>query len=164
MKNLSFNKENLILNKGSRYIIIDALYIMDIKKKIKDIQENDWKSYLKVSVFPDTNNPFGEYTSDKTTFETSRIKKVNQYENIASNSLVFCTDSGILIFILESLFWGFAFKFDYDKLVETTIGSINESYLNEITQGYGDLDIGLVLAPGINSGFEFEGSGTYTII
>ena len=52
MKNLSLNKENLILNKGSRYIIIDALYIMDIKKKIKDIQETDWKNYLKVSVFP----------------------------------------------------------------------------------------------------------------
>ena len=103
-------------------------------------------------------------SNDANIFEIIRIKKVASNENLALNSSVFSTDSGLIVFVLESSFLSFVSKFNYYNLIETATDIINKSYWNSLAKNYTDFEIGLVIAPGINCKAEFEGSGTYKIV
>jgi hypothetical protein len=162
MTNVSLRGESIQLNKNISYLVIDTLYVDDVKGKADMLDIDNLLDSIKKDVFPYTTIPFAIYTPAEDVFTVDRIKRGNKTD-CPDNSLHFCTDSGLIMFIREDLLLDFVKKdYTYGDLVESA-ADINFEYWGKLTAGYGVKDIALILAPGINSGFEFEGSGGYMI-
>lgn len=159
MKNVSLQNNDIILEEDSNYIVIDPLYIAEIKDNLfcKNV---DFKR-IREDCFPYTDTPFTIFKSNLNTFSISRIKKSDNMDN---NLELFSIDSGSVIFIEENIFFDFITYFNYDKLFDSSVDLINQDYWNLITNKYKLNNIGFIISMGVNSIYEFNGSGTYKII
>ncbi len=163
MKNISLNGEALKFSVENKYIIIDALYLNDIKEKFSSLDKRNLLKDIKEKIFPFTDTPFAEFIPTKLFFDPGKIKKVDNEELPSNSKNIFSTDTGLIIFIQEKLLKEFLDFYDYEDLVDSPTETINVEYWDKITSNFKLDNIGLLLAPGINSGFDFEGSGTYEI-
>ncbi len=161
MSNISILGENIKLEQG-KYIVIDGLYINYIKDFLnKSISNNPLLiNKIKEEVFPFTDIPFGIYEFNSNVEIGLKDIKRTKLESITNNSDHYISiDTGIMAFISFDIFFKFIKLFDYNKLVEKE--PINEGSWNIITKSINSNKVGLILSPGINFNFEFEGSGIY---
>ncbi|MFW6249237.1 MAG: hypothetical protein ACOC4J_05645 [Bacteroidota bacterium] len=164
MKNISTNGENIKLQTGKIYYVIDALYLHQIGEELQEIAEDDdLDKILKEKVFPYTDTPFAKITAEKETFNINFIESVDCNDIDIDDMSCFSTDSGLLIVVKEEYLLKLIGSFNYDKLVDSFQDDINIQNWEEITSNFKELDMALILAPGINTEFEFTGSGTYKI-
>lgn len=163
MDNISLNGEVIKTKIGTSYLIIDALYLNDVKENIPNFC-NDIISEIRLNVFPYTDTPFAEYIAIDSTFDIHKIKKVDNMSKVDAS--FFSTDTGLLVLINKNLLVDLLNSYDYDKLVDSPDPNeiINLIYWEQLKSNYDTDEVGLILAPGIDSGFDFEGSGTYRIV
>ena len=165
MANISLKGEDILLRSGKSYFIIDALYLNDVKNGLTDVDTYDLENDIRRRIFPYTETPFAIIALDKIgdglqAIEIDKIKKAGD-EDV--NPRCFSTDTGLIIILEKSIFLEFLTHFDYDKLVEGLSEPINLSYWTELEQQFAAYNCGLILSPGIKSGFDFDGSGLYKI-
>ena len=163
MRNISLNKEQIILNAGKKYYVMDALYLDDIKNFPEDLDKNDLANEIKKKVFLYTKTPFAIYETNKGNFRIDMIHKVNYKEIEHFDDSYFSTDTGLLILFNECILIDLLKLYEYDKLVDSITSPINEEYWDYLSSHFTTNDVALMLAPGINSGVDFSGSGTYQI-
>lgn len=163
MKNISLYNEPLELAINFRYIIIDALYINDIKIELPNLLADNILDEIRNKVFPYSGAPFAEYYPKESMFTIDKIKKIDYNHRNFFDRNVFCSDSGAIVLINEKVLIDFVLKFDYDKLVSSRIDPINLAYWNSLAGEFNQFDIAVVISQGINRGVEFEGSGCYRI-
>ena len=164
MENISLNNEPLRLRTGTTYIIIDALYLNDIKEYIENIGTNSIITKIKSIVFQYTDTPFAIYPAKESLFDISKIKKVNYSKVDVKDLYFFSTDTALMVFINEALLLQFAESFDYNELLDSADDLINFDYWSTIADQYDILDIGLLMSQGVNADTDFDGSGTYKVI
>jgi hypothetical protein len=162
-KNFSLNKEPLYLVCGVKYIVIDALYVNDIRQELSDLNVDEIFNEIRNKVFPYTDTPFVEYIPRKKTFTLNQIKRVNHNQLMSRDKSVLSSDSGVLIFINTLIFIDFVSKCDYDELVNSETELLNIDYWRSITKSYNLHDVAITVSPGINSGIDFDGSGLFKI-
>ncbi len=165
MRNISFLNNNTIKIKAEQsYIVIDALYLMDIKENLDKIDEIELINSIRKICFPYTDIPFAEITTSKPIFTIDNFKKNDNYEdvNISNNSLL-STDTGLLIFINKKILIRFIELFDYDWLVSSLTDIINIGYWDGITEQFNETDLGLMMSQSEEEGI-LCGGGVYRII
>lgn len=161
--NVSIDGESIQLCVDTEYIVIDPLNLNDIKEEMYIFDmENPYK-VIKERVFPYTSAPFAEYKPNLSAFSVDKIKYADPEEDERYNKNSFACDSGFAIFCNRDLLQKFIVLFDYDELVESEKEVISHQYWLEITSRFSYSDFALINAPGLHSGYEFVGSGTYTI-
>jgi hypothetical protein len=164
MSNISIEGEKLILDKGY-YFVIDGLYLNDVRDYIQSKEQKSELAYdeLKSEVFPYINIPFAKIQIDEITeFDPRPFKKVD-YDSISHCfDKYLSTDTGLLLFIKKGILVEFVKRHDFDKLVDSD--PIDTDYWNSIIKDFNEVDIGLVVSPGINSECEFDGGGIYQIV
>ena len=163
--NISLNKEPIKVNRNVEYIVIDALYIDDIKEKLLELRKDNIISEIKEKIFPYTDTPFAEYIPKNNEVNLNQIKKVEiiSYEEMMSTN-TFSVDSGILIFINKKNLINFISDFSYNELINSITDILNINYWKDITNNYLYEDIAMILSPGVESGVDFDGSGIYKIV
>lgn len=162
MYNISEKGDSIHLNKGE-YIIIDGLYLNDIKiyfesTELGAISIEDFKK----KIFPYNSIPFSiaKFSSDYI-FNISQLQKVNYNEISDSYEKYLSTDTGLLIFINKNILQEFIVDYDFDKLVDYS--SLNYQYWSSLYKKFNNKNIGLILSPGLHSEYEFNGSGVYKV-
>ncbi|MGK9126688.1 hypothetical protein M1D52_21920 [Olivibacter sp. SA151] len=163
MKNISLDKEPIELLPNIKYIVIDAMYINEIRLEISNLINEDILNAIRSNVFPYTDTPFAEYTPEERVFTLDKIKKVDYDQIDPKERNAFSTDSGAIVFVNERVFVDFTSKFDYNELVDSSTELLNVAYWGSIVNNFDLSDIAIIISPGINSGVEFDGSGTYKI-
>jgi hypothetical protein len=165
MKNISVNGEDIKLKAGETYYIIDALYLHQIKEDLTEVPENEnLDSILNNKVFPYTDTPYAKIIVKDEIFKINSIQSINYNDVEANDMCCFSTDSGLLILVKEAYLKELIICFDYDKLTDSVQEDINIQYWEEITSNYEEFETALILAPGVNTMYDFVGSGTYKII
>ncbi len=164
MQNISLNNESIELKCDIKYIIIDALYINDIKQQLFNLKRDNILNEIRSVVFPYTDTPFAEYFSTKNIFILNQIKKVEYNEITPGDNSVLSTDTGVLIFINEKILTEFTKKYDYGELVNSSTDLLNINYWNSVVNNFNIFDLAIIISPGINTGVEFDGSGLYKIL
>lgn len=163
--NISINKEPIKVKNNIEYIVIDALYVDDIREKLSELEKDDIIKEIKNKVFPYTDTPFAQYIPKNNAVGIEQIKRTN---NILSEDRIipniFSVDTGLLIFINRNKIINFVSKFSYNELINSKTEVLNTDYWKVITSDYSYEDIAVILSPGIDSGVDFEGSGTYYIV
>ncbi len=163
MKNISLNKEPIELAVGIKYIVIDALYINEIRLECPNLIGDNLLNEIRSTVFPHTDTPLAEYTPLEKVFTVDKIKKVDYNQIDFEDSSVFSTDTGVIIFVNEKIFIDFISKFDFDELVDSSSELLNIANWSSIVEDFNFSDSAIIVSPGVNSGVEFDGSGTYKI-
>lgn len=167
MNNISLNGESVKTELNKQYLIIDTLYLVEIKKEMPVIIEETFFREIRERVFPYNINPFCIYRTKSFDFNISWIKKT-YYEEDHSNvkDVVFSTDTGLIMLINLDILFDFIKKtpLTFNELVNSDTETISMKYWTFLASKYKYTDLGLILAPGVNSGFDFEGSGIYKII
>ncbi len=162
-RNISLNKEPIELECGIKYIIIDALYLNDIRQGLSCLNNNNISDEIRSKVFPYTDTPFAEYTPTTDIFTLNQIKKIDYGQLESVDKSILSTDSGVLIFINEKILIDFVSKYDYGEFVNSETELLNLDYWSSIVNNYNMQEIAVIVSPGINSGVEFDGSGSYRI-
>lgn len=163
MKNISLNGEPIELSVTIKYIVIDALYINDIRSELGNLNKGNIFSEVRSVVFLYTDTPFAEYIPEEKVFNLDQIKKVD-YDKIDMNDIgVFSTDSGVVIFVNKELFVDFVSKFDYDELMDSSTDLLNLDYWNSVIDNFNLFDVAIIVSPGINTGADYQGSGIYKL-
>lgn len=160
MNNLSIDSQPIKLRAREKYIVIDPLYLDDIRENLTLLDKNNLLLEIKEKVFLYTDNPFIEYVPLSEYFNINLISKVNDFDTIKGNDVV-CTDSGMIIFINERVFLSLISRFSYGELTDSLTEIINQTYWKELMSIYDPYNLGLIIAPGL--GLEFDGSGVYRI-
>jgi len=169
MRNISFlNKDSISLKQSEVYLVIDALYLMDVKEKISASKNGNIKEFLmsiKKNVFQYCETPFTKYFSTSSTeFDIKSIKKIN-YDDILGNfENYFSTDTGLVFFINLNILKEFVLKFDYDLLVIDSEDLFEFDYWDKITSDFDKNDIAMVYSMESNGNIEFCGGGIYTFM
>ena len=160
MKNISINNEPLELNLGKSYYVVDALYLDAIKIGLSN--NGNSLENIKDDIFPYNDVPFTKFKAVSRVFDVKNIRVVI---NDGNNRIQFrfSTDTGLIIFINEDIFFEFIENYSFNKLVNPDEELINQIYWEELTSKYNLTDVGLILAS-IDPENEFQGSGTYQII
>ncbi|HYD90648.1 MAG TPA: hypothetical protein VEA37_04070 [Flavobacterium sp.] len=162
MRNVSTKGEDIKLISDKCYYVIDALYLNNIKSEIDDLDMRFLDKDVEEKVFPYTEAPFAKITG-RGLFQVKNIKKI-KYEDINPNDKnYFSSDTGLIIFVTEESFLAFLEGYDFNSLVDTIAEDINLNYWDGIASKFSQNALGLILAPGIDSEYEFEGSGIYKI-
>lgn len=166
MTNISLNGEQIKLKPHTFYYIIDALYITDIKGKLDELNSVDIEKQLreKVFAFPNTDLPFAKYYTHADSFSIEQIKQVNYNDVQTKDSTYFATDTGLLIIVKADIILDFSKEFDYEDVINSDVDLFNKDYWNNIASKYDANDLALIIAPGVGSGFDLQGSGTYRVI
>ena len=166
MNNISLNGESLTIKTNTRYIAIDGLYLMEIVKSAVNLDKDNLSDEIrnKIFPFPHTDIPFSEFSINENIFKIDNIIKAD-YDNIefSKKKKYFSSDTGLLIIIKLELIKSLTINYNYEELVDTEFDGINLNYWNKITSQFALEDIGLVMAPGFESEYEFEGGGVYKI-
>jgi hypothetical protein len=165
MSNISLNGGDIIIQSNTSFYVIDALYINDIRKNLNDLDRSNLIEDIRKQVFPYTRTPFleKEFKSnhDIIKFQIKKIQKADRKDNCFE---CFSSDTGLIVFVAKFIFEHFINEFDYNEIIKTTNDSINIKYWESLEEKYGGLNCGLIFSPGINRGFDFDGSGLYKII
>lgn len=164
MNNISLNQESVKLSVGSTYIIIDGLYVSDIKKSIETFDKGVSIEEIQQIVFPYNAMALGEFVADDVAiFNVGRIKKVRYDKSLLAKKNVVSTDTGLLLFINRLAFWDFIERFDYDTLVDSNISLINEPFWQSLIKGHDITDFALIIPTVLGAGTSSGGSGIYEI-
>ncbi|QEC79319.1 hypothetical protein [Mucilaginibacter ginsenosidivorax] len=163
MNNISLNHESIRLATGSTYVIIDGLYVGDIKNSIKTSEKSGSIEEIQEVVFSYNAMALGEFVADVAIFDVSRIKKVTYDKSLLAKKNVVSTDTGLLLFINKLAFWDFIERFDYDALVDSNVSLINELFWQSLIKGYEITDFALIIPAISESGISLGGSGIYEI-
>jgi hypothetical protein len=166
MVNMSLHGEDISIEVGKSYYVIDALYLQNIKEELPNIStSHDIEAEIKSKIFPYTEAPFAIIFFSNSGDLLARIKisqiKKGDEENINAGS--FSTDTGLIIMIERSIFLEFINLYDYNKLVEGDIELLNKDYWEQLQKNFGAHQCGVILAPRTRSEFDFDGSGLYEI-
>lgn len=163
MDNISFKRNYIEFNEGVNYLIIDALYFTCIKtymiEKGIQIKINDDKTLI----FPYNEIPFTWYKAESNFLYIHQIKKFNYSDLQLHIDNAFSSDTGLILCISEGILYSVLNDFNFDDLVDSNSEPICFDYWQNLTNKFQHKDIGLILPTGIDSGFEFEGSGIYYI-
>lgn len=160
MANISLHGEDILIDAGKPYYVIDALYLEKVKEELSSLATDNIEEEIKSKVLPYTEAPFAVISSNVPSIKVSQIEKGDD-ENIGNTN--FSTDTGLILFIEKSIFLDFLKLFDYDKLIEGNIEILNKSYWEELQKQFGERQCAAILAPGIKGGLDFDGSGLYEI-
>lgn len=165
MQNYSPNGRPVELIANEYYYVIDSLYLTNISKAWSTLDADNIEEEIRIKVFPYMSSPFGKFLASKK-FEISRFNKsereVTPEERLSES---FSSDTGLVVFIRESRFKEIASDFDYDELTDADSNDlVNKKYWESVTKRVSANEIALALAPGIGSGFEFDGGGFYEIV
>lgn len=164
MNNISTNGEPIRIEAGVRYIIIDAMYLNDIKEKELDINSVDYWQNAKDDLFPYTDSPFAVTVFTTDTLHINQIKK-NDNEEFAEDPSLFSTDTGLILILKDEILHSFIKIYDYEKLVDCMVADfLNAAYLQTLAGNFNLTDFAIVMAPGIDTGFDLDGSGIYSIV
>lgn len=161
MKNVIVNGDEMIILDTGSYIVIDCLYINDIKRcisenKISNINTAD----LKNTVFPYSDTPFALIElKQKTSFSTRQINKYNPDKPMVKPSNSFSTDTGLIVLINEQIFFEAIMKIDYNQVVDSILSDF--VLWDKLYNDFDEYELALILSSDNDS--EFDGSGTYTI-
>lgn len=169
MANISLKGEDIFLKTKNSYFFIDAMYLNDVKNELNSIDYDSIENDIKVKIFPYTETPFaliiigdsGENKSDG--LKQIEINKIKKTGNEEVDNRYFSTDTGLVVIVEKSIFLDFLKHFDYDTLVEGMSQLINISYWTDLEKRFGVYNCGLILSPGVNKGFDFDGSGVYKL-
>ena len=164
MENISLNGEPLKVDSGCIYVIIDALYLNDIKAALPDTKDSQSLSELRRSVFQHTETPFSERKFDFDILSIDRIKKVLNHDLHKSKHIYFSSDTGLVVVIKKEILFLFIKDYNYEQLVDDAVQPVSIDYWRSVVKALKATDVGLILAPGVESGYEFDGSGTYEIV
>jgi hypothetical protein len=166
MSNIScINNDCILLDKESLYVVIDSLYLMEIKKYIYDFNDLDGQELITRitnEVFPYTDLPFVLFRPCDSNFSINRIEKVNYSDELVNSKNAFSGDTGLIIFLNFNILKEFIEKFDYDLLVNHPIEDFDIEYWNTIVEDFNLEDIALVCSSITNDTQVFDG-GTYKI-
>lgn len=163
MQNISSRKESIKLRTGQSYYIIDLLYLTEIKERFSEINVDDLINEIRTKIFPDFSTVLGEFVATQPVFEVERIRKVYYSEVIKGDRSFFSTDTAVLIVANTKIFAKVISACDYYELTDHHIEIINPEVWQRVVSAFEDFDIGLISSPGINSGCDFNGSGTYQV-
>lgn len=159
--NISTSKEPIHLEVGACYIVVDALYIADIKVGLASESGLVAIDDMRQNIFPYTSTPFAEFVPTQEVFHITQICKYESADLGESVQRSVCSvDSGILMFVKQSVFLDFITSFDYDDLLSSST-VVDTEYWHAITARFLPTDVAIVVSPGINEGVDFEGGGTY---
>lgn len=162
--NISLNGKDVFLFPKKYYYVIDALYLNNIKTDFHTLVKNRIEQEIKEKIFPYTDAPFAKVLISNSTFRIDNIKKAKYEELSSEKKNYFVSDTGLILLIEESYLALLLENYNYDDLVDSPTEDINMIYWRKITSKIPEGDIGLILAPGVDSGYEFEGGGVYKII
>lgn len=165
IKNISENGTNLELRKGFKYLIIDALYLEEIKENLniqKNLNFDELKKQIKEKVFPFNDTPFAEFYMKENQFRIETIKKMNNNNKISLEKQ-FSSDTGLVLLFTVSNFRFVLENFDYEKFTDSQLTLVNHNYWSNLIGVLEENTIGTIIAPGVNSGYDFEGGGTYCV-
>jgi hypothetical protein len=163
MNNCSLNGEDIILLPEKQYYVIDALFLNDIRLGMGNVRFDKFDQDVEAKIFPHTVAPFAKFRFHENRFSISSIKKFLLLDTSSIENTVFSSDTGLILIIEESIMELFVTIFNYDDLVDSIHEIVNIDYWKDLTSSYPLGFIGLIIAPGIGSGYEFEGSGIYKI-
>ena len=163
MNNVSDNGQDLLLRPNNIYYIIDALYLDKIKENINDLKLEQLDTEIREKIFPYTYAPFAKVSFSQEHFRVRDIKKVDYDDLSTEDTSCFFSDTGLIILIDESLLITFIKEYDYEELVDSIVETLNYGYWEKITSSFDSKKTGLILSPGVNSGYVFEGNGLYKI-
>ena len=167
MNNISFlNGDCVSIEKNELYIVIDSLYLMEIKNNISDLEQLDnidMLSKIRKEIFPYTDLPFAEYHSNSNLFNIEKIKRIEYDEALKTYQKAFSADTGLIVFLNINIFKEFILNFDYDSLVNDPIETINLEYWKNISNKFEINDLALVYSVEENDNIEFSGGGDYII-
>lgn len=163
MNNFSLNGEDVMLLPEKQYYVIDALFLNDIRLGMDNIQFDKFDQNIQEKIFPYAVAPFAKFRFHGNIFHINNIKKFSLIDSSTIENTVFSNDTGLILIIEESIMKSLIKIFNYDDLVDSINEIVNIDYWKDLASSYPLGFIGLILAPGIGSGYEFEGSGIYKI-
>jgi len=101
MNNVSLNGEPIELSVTIKYIVIDALYINEIRAELAHLKRDDIFDEIRNIVFPYTYNPFAEFVPEGKVFRIDQIKNVDFDKiDLMLMILVFLRQIQVLSFLL----------------------------------------------------------------
>jgi hypothetical protein len=173
--NVSMDGESLWLASGLGYWLIDALYLTEIVEEADMLDTHDLGASAR-RLFEWNPTPFAR-------FELPPVGGPYELEvadiilgNDASAAYItypqhhFGTDSAVLVVVAEKNIPALIDRrFSYDALTACQPGeqpcydAFSARYWQQITAGIVPLTVGLIYSPGLNSGFDFVGSGFYQL-
>jgi hypothetical protein len=163
-RNISLLGESIFLNSNESYYVIDGLYVNEIKSQIDKEQINKLTdSEIKERIFPYSNFPFAVFNTKIEEFKVQWIKKIDSTKYVRYSDDVFASDTGLLLVVKRDYFKEIIFNFDYYELVNSDKDEIDFATWEKLVQSYEIGDSALIISPGKNSGFDFSGSGEYTV-
>lgn len=162
MNNISFNGETIDLISNKTYYFIDPMYLSKIRSRMSEMRNDDIDRFMIEEVFPYAEYPFCKISIHSNYLDITQIKYVDEDDDelVEEDNLVI-TDSGILLICEESYIIDVIKEFDFDELLDSSVELVNRDYFSNFSSQ--DKYLGLVIAPGMDSGFEFVGSGLYRI-
>jgi hypothetical protein len=169
MRNISLNAEDIRLSPGGLYYVLDTLYVNGIKRELGESSVDDMPTFIREKVFPYADYPFAiidtKGRSDDLVIHTADILSLAGRDTDADFDSQFVTDTGLIIFVRMENLPDLISVFDYNDLTETfgKHDAVNLEYWDGIAARYRPNEIALISAPGIGSGYEFDGSGHFMI-
>ncbi|SFE33916.1 hypothetical protein SAMN05518672_105328 [Chitinophaga sp. CF118] len=160
--NISVNGGQIKLNIDKVYFVIDVLYCTKIKKNINVLDASNFGKDIKVKLFPDLDTPYAKFLNRNNLFSIEFIQYLDEDIDSSDAALCFATDTGLIVFVEESIFIDFISNSDYDQFVDAATSS-KIDYWAMLEAKYTPGDIALVLAAGEDSGYEFSSGGVYKI-
>ena len=161
MKNYSLHGEDLMLEPSKVYYIFDALFLDKVKSKYELINSTNMDEIVD-ELFPYMEVPFTKIYLADALFKIKNVKKINHDQIKYDDQACFSSDTGLILLIEETEIKYLLKQFDYNELISSSTEDINIEYWKRITADH-ESRIALVLAPGIGSGFEFDGSGLFRV-
>lgn len=161
---ISDNGSKLHLQPFGRYLVMDAMYFAACKAHIEIIVFADFLDEIRKKVFVYTDIPCSYcQLGDDGIFCIEWIKDASDDDVKLAKDQCFCSDCGMLIFVAADLVEEVLSRLDFDRLTESLVLGINFEYWNSFVATFADKSVALVFAPGMDSGFDFQGSGQYCL-
>lgn len=163
MAHLSVNMEDVTVNRGEVYLLMDALYLEAIRATIDSLDIDNLNEDIQQKAFPYNDIPFATFKAQRPAFSIHDIKAID-YNNISrEDPFVFSSDTGVVLLINEKILMSVVRECEYEELVDSAEGPVNRSYWDGIVAKFKVGDLALILAPGLGAPVDFSGSGTYRI-
>lgn len=164
--NISIDGDPIKLEIDATYYVIDTLYLDRVCVYLKNNGNPQLSpEEIKTKIFPYSGYPFAIYKAAMDALDCNMITRNRDY-NLTFPNNCFDTDTGLISFIKKAIFHDFSKLSNYGKLVDSNDVSvpINLKFWQEIIKPFKYEDVALLLAPGIDSDYDFTGSGSYKIV